>query len=83
MNDKTNTPPPQSHVLGWQPIKTAPKTGEEFIGRTGPEWSGFSCFWDGEAFVHLDINDGVIRYTPTEWMPMLAGESALSAPEAE
>ena len=54
----------------WNPIETAPKTGEEFIARTGPEWSAFSCFWDGEAFVHLDKDDGYISYGPKEWLPM-------------
>ena len=62
----------------WNPIETAPKTGEEFIARTGPEWSAFSCFWDGEAFVHLDKDDGYISYGPKEWLPMPAAGSALS-----
>lgn len=75
--------PPQSKTLRWQPIETAPKTGEEFIGRTGPEWSGFSCFWDGAAFVHLDIDDGAIRYSPTEWMPMPAGTDVIISSEVD
>ncbi|MBZ5761527.1 hypothetical protein LAV84_18575 [Rhizobium sp. VS19-DR104.2] len=55
---------------GWQPIATAPKTGEEIIGRTGPQWGGFSCRWNGEVFIHVDGDDGYISYSPTEWMPM-------------
>lgn len=62
-------------LTNWQDISAALKTGEEIIGRCGPEWSGFSCFWDGEAFVHLDQDDGVIRYSPTEWMPMPGNRS--------
>lgn len=56
----------------WNTMRSAPKTGEEFIARVGPEWASFSCFWDGEAFVHFDKDDGFIRYSPTEWMQMPA-----------
>lgn len=65
-------PPPQPIMSGWQPIATAPTTGEEIIGRTGPEWGGFSCRWNGEVFIHVDGDDGYVSYSPTEWMPMPA-----------
>ncbi len=53
-----------------KPIDTAPKTGEEFLARCGPEWPWFSCFWDGSAFVHYSHDDGLVSYPATEWMPM-------------
>lgn len=56
---------------GWQPIASAPRD-EEFIGRCGAEYKGFSCFWNGEAFVHYDADDGHIYYPVTEWMPFPA-----------
>lgn len=70
------SPDANSHVTGWQDVSTAPKTGEEFIGRSGPEWSSFSCFWDGSVFVHYDRDDGYIAYTVTEWMPFPPGTAA-------
>lgn len=69
----------RSTESNWQDIGTAPKTGEEFIARTGPEWSSFSCFWDGVAFVHFDKDDGFIRYSPTEWMPFPSATEANDA----
>jgi hypothetical protein len=53
----------------WQTMDSAPKDGSEFIARTAPEFSAFSCFWDSSAFVHYDKDDGFIRYSPKEWMP--------------
>ncbi|MBD9539970.1 hypothetical protein IB276_10955 [Ensifer sp. ENS04] len=74
--------PIEAEAVVWRSIETAPKTGEEFIARTGPEWSAFSCFWDGDAFVHYDKDDGFIRYEATQWMPMPeAGAANVTAPQ--
>ena len=54
----------------WQPIETAPKDGIEFIARCGADKPSFSCFWDGTAFMHFDHGEGLISYSPTEWMPL-------------
>lgn len=77
---KYRTPSPVDQMLGWQDISTAPKTGEEFIARTGPEWSSFSCSWDGEMFVHYDRDDGIIAYGPKQWMPMPGPDAAPESP---
>ena len=54
----------------WQPIETVPKDGIEFIARCGADKPSFSCFWDGTAFMHFDHGEGLISYSPTEWMPL-------------
>ncbi|WP_421591158.1 Lar family restriction alleviation protein [Shinella sp. M27] len=62
--------PGEAAELPWRNMDSAPRTGEEFIARTGPGYPSFSCFWDGEGFSHYDKHDGFIRYPATEWLPM-------------
>jgi hypothetical protein len=59
----------------WQPIETAPKTGEEIIARKD-RYAAFSCFWYGGRWTHYDIEDGYIAYEPDEWMPFPTSEHA-------
>jgi hypothetical protein len=59
----------------WQPIETAPKTGEEIIARKDRH-AAFSCFWYGGRWTHYDIEDGYIAYEPDEWMPFPTSERA-------
>jgi hypothetical protein len=59
----------------WQPIETAPKTGEEIIARKDRH-AAFSCFWYGGRWTHYDIEDGYIAYEPDEWMPFPTSEHA-------
>ncbi|GEM_PF-6082809 len=56
----------------WRPIATAPKDGTEFIARCGANKPFFSCFWDGSAFMHYEHGEGLISYSPIEWMPLPA-----------
>ena len=64
-------------IPDWRPIETAPKD-EEFIGRCGPGYKGFSCFWDGDAFVHYDPDEGQIYYPVKEWRPFPPAAPSLS-----
>lgn len=64
--------PGEAAELPWRNMDSAPRTGEEFIARVGAGYPAFSCFWNGEAFVHYDKDDGFIRYPVAEWLPMPA-----------
>ncbi|PRD42357.1 hypothetical protein C5748_16315 [Phyllobacterium phragmitis] len=65
----------------WRPIKSAPRDGDEFIGRCEPGRAEFSCFWDGEAFAHYDHADGLIYYPVKEWRPLAIATPQTPAPQ--
>jgi len=64
---------------GWMPIESAPKDGEDFIGRIGS--FVFLTAWDDEDEEFFSINQfyeqsyyakkfGPEKWTPTHWMPL-------------
>jgi len=68
---------------GWLPIESAPKDGDEFIGRCGPSFPAFSCFFDGSSFVHYSHEEGLIAYPVAEWMPFPQADEPWLTPDEE
>lgn len=65
--------------MGWQPIETAPKTGEEIWAFNGEQWRMIWISGDAYAlWVHADdlLSDVEPEPNqPTHWMPLPAPPS--------